>query len=147
MVDDLIESMGFEGRTLQRSHYPHEFPLKEVQSIARACAGGVVLGFEQTRVTAGITKPDTADERGIDEPIALPTPWNHLEAGILFGLGLPLLIFREAGVSGGIFDDGVTDVFVQRMPDGTAERWAEIRAATVSWQNEVLSHRVEAGFR
>ena len=47
--------------------------------------------------------------------IAFPTPWNQLEAGILFGLSLPLLVFRESNISGGIFDPGATDVFVQNM--------------------------------
>ena len=31
-------------------------------------------------------------------PISLLTPCNQLEAGILFGLKLPVLIFREADV-------------------------------------------------
>ena len=52
-----------------------------------------------------------------------------MEAGILFGLGLPLLVFRENGISGGIFDSGVTDVFVHRMPPPniTAEKRQEMR--------------------
>lgn len=48
-----------------------------------------------------------------------PSPWNHLESGILFGLHLPLLVFAEEGVSGGVFDRGVTDVFIHRMPSPT----------------------------
>jgi hypothetical protein len=47
-----------------------------------------------------------------------PTPWNQLETGILFALDLPLLVFREKGVSGGVFDHGVTDVFIHEMPTG-----------------------------
>jgi hypothetical protein len=48
--------------------------------------------------------------------VLFPTPWNHIEAGILHGLGLPLLVFAEDGISGGVFDRGVTDVFIHRMP-------------------------------
>jgi hypothetical protein len=61
-------------------------------------------------------KPGTGSEARQGPSIPFPTPWNQLEAGILFGLGLPLLIIRESGISGGIFDAGVTDVFIHHMP-------------------------------
>ena len=48
--------------------------------------------------------------------MSIPSPWNHLEAGILFGLRLPILIFRDTGITGGVFDPGVSDVFIHEMP-------------------------------
>jgi hypothetical protein len=39
-----------------------------------------------------------------------------LETGILFGLHLSVLVFREDGITGGIFDTGVSDVFIHPMP-------------------------------
>jgi hypothetical protein len=36
--------------------------------------------------------------------------------GILFGLRLPLLIFKEDGIEGGVFDPGISDAFVHNMP-------------------------------
>ncbi|MFY9959029.1 hypothetical protein [Bradyrhizobium sp.] len=65
-------------------------------------------------VQAGISKPGVQDKAMNDMP--LPTPWNHLEARILFSRRLPVLVFREKGISGGIFDEGVTDVFIHKMP-------------------------------
>ncbi|MFY1671972.1 hypothetical protein ACN27G_18665 [Plantactinospora sp. WMMB334] len=118
-VEKALRRSGLEPRTLGATDYPNDFPLKEVHAIGRHCSGGVILGFEQIRVTAGINKPGTPKEQKITEPLGIPTPWNQLEAGLLFGLGLPLIIFREQGVSGGIFDTGVTDVFLQPMPDGS----------------------------
>lgn len=108
-------------RALGRSDYPDDLPLREVLGIARHCAGGVILGFEQFRSTSGIRKPGTADAKSQDSDSSFPTPWNHLEAGILFGLGLPMLIFREPGISGGIFDPGVADIFVHHMPAAGAD--------------------------
>jgi len=37
------------------------------------------------------------------DTVSFPSPWNHLEAGILFGLRLPLPIFRESTILGGVF--------------------------------------------
>lgn len=114
----LLDEFNLEPRALGRSDYPAEFPLREVLIITRHCAGGLILGFEQFRATDGTWRRGTKGEKRLapKDFAAFPTPWNHLEAGILFGLGLPILIFRENGISGGVFDEGVTDVFIHRMP-------------------------------
>jgi hypothetical protein len=101
----LLDELNVEPRTLGRSDYPSDLPLREVLAIARHCAGGLILGFEQFRATAGVWKRGVGPTRGerklsAKELASFPTPWNHLEAGVLFGLGLPLLIFRDPHVSG-----------------------------------------------
>src|SRR5437588_11123037 len=93
-----LEDSGLEWRALGRSDYPTELPLREVLTIARHCAGGIILGFSQFRADSGVWKPDTPDQKSAVVPVSFPTPWNQLEAGILFSLGLPLLVFRETGI-------------------------------------------------
>ena len=117
--------------------------LKEVIQIARRCSGGIVLGFTQMMVQAGIQKPGVLDKPVIDMPY--PTPWNHLEAGILFSLRLPVLVFREEGISGGIFDEGVTDVFIHRMPTVAdfEKKAGSVRQVLMKWQARVRSHYYE----
>jgi hypothetical protein len=122
-------------RSLGRSDYPTELPLREVLVIAKHCAGGVILGFEQFRSMDGISKPGTAEEKRVRSAAPFPTPWNNLEAGILFGLGIPLLIFRDSGISGGIFDTGVTDVFIHPMP--TARGGDGLNEVFLKWQASV----------
>jgi hypothetical protein len=112
----MLESLNMEPRALGRTDYPTDLPLREILVIARHCSGGVILGFGQFTATAGTWKPGTREETPISAPAKFPTAWNHLEAGILFSLGRPLLVFREDGVTGGVFDPGVTDVFVHKMP-------------------------------
>jgi hypothetical protein len=46
-----LERAGVEPRALGRSDYPTELPLREVLIVARHCAGGVILGFEQFRIS------------------------------------------------------------------------------------------------
>lgn len=113
-----LDDLNLEPRALGRSDYPTEFPLREVLVIAKHCAGGLILGFEQFHATNGTWKRGTKEERQVPSKgsVLFPTPWNQLEAGILFGLELPVLIFREDGISGGVLDNGVTDVFVHKMP-------------------------------
>ena len=42
-----LDRNGLEARALGRSDYPTELPLREVLTIARHCAGGIILGFAQ----------------------------------------------------------------------------------------------------
>jgi hypothetical protein len=116
IIVDELKTLQFEARALGRSDYPADLPIREIYSLAAHCSGGIILGFSQFKTDTGIWKKDTSDESNQNGVISFPTPWNQLEAGILFGLSLPLLVFRESNISGGIFDPGAADVFVQNMP-------------------------------
>lgn len=65
-----LDSLNMEPRALGRSDYPTEFPLREVYVIAKHCSGGVILGFEQMRVTTGLSKPGTRGEKAINHKSA-----------------------------------------------------------------------------
>lgn len=137
-----LDRANLEPRALGRSDYPTELPLREVLLLARHCSGGVVLGFEQFQAASGVSKRGTADEKAVRSATQFPTPWNHLEAGILFGLQLPLLVFAEDGIAGGVFDRGVTDVFIHRMPAPAMSTSAKkaLSAVFQKWQASVRSH-------
>jgi len=135
IINQLIR-LGLENRALGQSDYPTESPLHEVYVLSKHCAGGIILGFEQFRADSCIVKPNTKSEIKLSLPKSFPTPWNQLEAGILFSLGLPLLIFKEPGISGGIFDEGVTDVFIHQMPKPsmTLNEKRALEAVFLKWQ-------------
>jgi hypothetical protein len=137
-----LKRFSLEPRALGRSDYPTEFPLREVLLLARHCSGGVILGFEQYRSLGGIQKPGAPEEKTHDGHVSIATPWNHLEAGILFGLHLPILIFREYGIEGGVFDPGVSDVFIHEMPTpaDTKSRKEALGEVFLKWQAEVRRH-------
>ena len=137
-----LDDNDLEPRALGRSDYPTELPLREVLLIARHCSGGVILGFEQCRADSGVLKPGTSAEKRVSTPLAFPSPWNHLESGILFGLRLPILVFREDGITGGIFDNGVSDVFVHPIPspDITGTAKAALKQVFQRWAGKVREH-------
>ena len=137
LVEDQLRRYDLEARSLGSSDYPKEYPLKEVLVIARQCSGGVILGFEQFRATKGQWLK--AKTKAISKPVPFPTSWNNLEAGILFGLRLPLLIFKEKEIAGGVFDTGVTDVYVHNMPKPgmPVSQQKGLREVFLSWQGSV----------
>lgn len=131
-----LTELNLEPRALGRSDYPADLPLREILVIARHCSGGVILGFNQFTATQGVYKPGSDGETPLNSPINFPTPWNHLEAGILFSLKKPLLVFKEEGISGGVFDPGVTDVFVHKMPSAGSKN-SELKEVFLKWRDKV----------
>lgn len=142
MVLRELSRQGLEPRALGRSDYPTDLPLREVSVIAKHCSGGVILGFEQFCATEGAWKRGTPEEKKASGPVLFPTAWNQLEAGILFGMRLPLLVFREPDVTGGIFDTGVTDAFIHVMPTDDISKASKAALADVfrKWQARVREH-------
>lgn len=138
-VMDELELLRLESRALGRSDYPADLPLREVHVLATHCSGGIILGFEQFHATSGTLKRGTPDEKSLSGEVVYPSMWNQLEAGVLYGLGLPLLVFREEKIEGGIFDIGVTDVFVHKMPTAKTSS-DELREIFLKWQARVREH-------
>ena len=92
--------------------------------------------LEQIFIEKGVRKKNTHDKKIIKEPIVLCTPWNQIEAGILFGLKLPLIIFKEKTIEGGIFDLGTSDLYVHTMPEARHNK-DELRHIILKWYGEV----------
>ena len=137
-----LERYELEPRALGRSDYPTDLPLREVYVIAKHCSGAVILGFEQFCANSGSWNRGVADRITVDKPVMFPTPWNHLEAGVMFGMGIPILVFREPEVTGGVFDNGVTDAFIHRMPtdkmdEGDRSGFTQV---FLKWQARVRDH-------
>ena len=143
VIQGMLDELHLEARALGRSDYPKDVPAKEVLTIARHCHGGVILGFEQFRATSGKWNVSEKEKQVPTrlKPLCVPTPWNQLEAGILFGLKLPLLIFREDNVHGGILDVGTTEVFVHPMPAArpSARKRTEVKEILLKWHAQVSS--------
>lgn len=98
---------------LGRTDYPNQAPLAAVRDLMARCDGVIVLGLRQLHVIDGVMKPRTAEQKQLRDTFS-PTPWNQLEAGVAFAMRLPLMLIREAGVEGGVFDAGNTDRFVHQ---------------------------------
>jgi hypothetical protein len=111
---ELVRSLELEPLSLGQSDYPIDAPLGEVVALARHCAGGLILGFSQMLIETATVRPETQDVHTV-VGVKQATPWNQLEAGVLYALGLPLLVFREAGIEGGVFDLGSTDLYLHGL--------------------------------
>jgi hypothetical protein len=117
-------------------------PLREVCVLASNCSGALILGFRQMEAVTLVRKPGTSAER-TDEHVLLPTPWNHLETGVVYALRLPILVIRERGVEGGVFDLGSSELFVNEIDVDTIDEgdtMAALADVIASWGAEVGTH-------
>ena len=142
----VLDSLDLERRALGRSDYPMDSPLREVVQLARRCSGGLILGFAQQEASKIVVGKGT-DSVKVFKELSLPSPWNNLEAGILYALKLPLLVFKEGDIAGGIFDLGTADAFIHRLPrvEEIGEKAAETRNILMNWQGKVRQHYYEWG--
>lgn len=114
-LEAIIKTRGLQISSLGSKQYSNKAPLLGVHELMNDCEGAVIIGLKQIEVQQCIEKEGTDKESRDRKGFFLPTPWNNLEAGIAFALDLPLLIIREKGVEGGIFDVGVTDKFIHQI--------------------------------
>lgn len=142
VIHRLVKRYKLEWRALGRSDYPNDLPLKEVLRMVKHCSGGIILGFEQFRATKGISKRGSPNKKTLKKPTSFPTPWNQLEAGMLFSAQVPTMIFRESDVSGGVFDIGSSEVFIHQMPTGSMTREAldDLDSVFQNWVARVRRH-------
>lgn len=133
----LLSDRGFTPRTLGQTDFPNESPLNAVRTVLNECSGAIVLGLRQTFVEVGLHKAHTRHESPL-RGCYFPTSWNQIEGGMAFTLGLPLLILKEEGVAGGIFEVGSTDRFIHQA-DLNADYFKSDRFLQPfnAWQSEV----------
>ena len=131
----LLVSMGLTPRTLGKTDYPTRTPLDEVIELLDQCAGAVILGYPQIWISTGRIR-----NRAIEGELLLPTEWNHIEAGLAFARGLPILVIHHTGVVRGIFDRGATSSFLYER-DLSYDGWPlaeDVQGAITKWRNDCL---------
>jgi hypothetical protein len=92
------------------------------------------LGIPQIEVEAGAVKGEP-----LKEIMLLSTEWNHIEAGLAYARGIPLLVIHHVGVYRGIFDKGAFSGFLYEK-DLTRPGWPvseDIRGAVATWKSRL----------
>jgi hypothetical protein len=97
------------------------------------------MALRQLHVSKGAWRSGTAEAREIQD-VALPTTWNHVEAGTAAIAGMPTLFVVEEGVIGGLFDLGDAGHVVTSIDLARPDR-ERSRNAAVHWCHSVREAR------
>ena len=130
----LLTSHGINPRTIGQTDFPSKSPMDGVIELLKECEGAIILGYPQMEIKSAIIKGNP-----ITNPFCLGTEWNHIEAGLAYALGLPLLVIHDTSVVRGIFDRGVLNSFLYQK-DFKDPSWplsAEIIGSITKWKTEL----------
>jgi hypothetical protein len=91
-------------------------PLKAVRRLMLESNGLITIALARTFIEKGTgnyrTDVDKMTEYALDGKY-LTSPWAHIEAAMAYQLGLPILIFRQAGViADGLLEKGVAGTYM-----------------------------------
>jgi hypothetical protein len=134
-----LRSRGLTPWTLGRANYDFRSPLRAIRESMEGCAGAVIVGLGRRFHPVGI---DRYGSHEATEKVDFwcSTPWSHLEAGMAYQIGLPLLILKDRAIlAEGILDQAVGEYLVyafelERECKGFSK---ELRETIAAWSREV----------
>lgn len=114
-----LDSRGLAPRTLGVTDYDADAPLKAIRRLMLECNGLITIALARTYIEKGIGnyRADDATIRAVPlDGTYLTSPWSHIEAAMAYQIGLPVLIFREAGVvADGLLEKGVVGTYMPEV--------------------------------
>ncbi len=114
-VCDYLESRGIAARTLGVTDYDMQEPLTAIRRLLLESNGLITIALRRSHIKEGIGKPssDTGQASYSLNDTWLSSPYCQIEPAMAFQIGLPILIFREAGViAEGMLEKGVTGTYL-----------------------------------
>lgn len=141
-TQSLLRANGFNPRTVGRTDFESEKPLKTILDVMQECRGTVVIAFERIHFERG-TELAGGENATALENVSLPTVWNQIEAGMAYALGHPLLAIAESRLRNeGLLEKGY-DWFVE---------WVELDIPSLEERNfteafKAWKKRVESASR
>jgi hypothetical protein len=120
-VEELLKEYHLQPRTIGRTDFTTEKPLKKILSVMKSCSGTVIIAFERFNYEHGVELRGGPEETSLTN-VSLPTVWNQVEAGMAYALNHPLLAIAETNLHNeGLLEDGY-DWFIN---------WVELTPASL----------------
>ena len=134
--EKFIKKDGFRARRLGQTDFNSKPPLMAIIEIIDDCCGAIILGYPQLEFHHQVKRSTKIQA---SSGYVLPTPWNQIEGALAYRSHSPVMVVAHNGVSGGIFDYGVTGEFVLSV-DLSAKDWfiqRPFRQLFTDWKKRV----------
>src|SRR5712692_10114879 len=80
-IEALFVKNGLAPRTVGRTSFSSEQPLRHVSNLMDQCSGTVIVAFERTFIGNGLDRRGSANPQPLAD-VKLPTVWNQIEAAM-----------------------------------------------------------------
>jgi hypothetical protein len=133
LIEAQLMSHGLNPTNLGKQNWNYKSPMKPISDLMRTCKGAIIIGLERYHSYIGYEKEKI---ESIHRYVS--TPWIHIEAGMAYQTGLPLLILKEKKlVAEGILDPNISEYFVfefeiEKMQKELA---ANLKQVIASWND------------
>ncbi|HZX74382.1 MAG TPA: hypothetical protein VFE57_08180 [Cyclobacteriaceae bacterium] len=126
-IEQYLLGRGFMPRTLGRTDYNMTAPLTAIRRLMLESNGIITVALRKTVIEKGTLKPESDLDVSADVSGQwLTSPWCHIEVAMAYQIGLPILIFREKGVTDdGILQKGISGVYLPEFDLSSEEDYLE----------------------
>ena len=148
-VERLLTEHDLSPVTLGRSDYDLNAPLEAIRRLMVSSCGLICIGFRRTYIERGADRPtsDKGESESSRDGTWLTSSYSQIEPAMAYQIGLPILLWREAGVMDeGVFDRGAMGLSMPVFdlddpPDLSTARWRQPLREWVDLVRAVFRHR------
>ncbi|MGV3598249.1 MAG: hypothetical protein ACO1PI_10305 [Bacteroidota bacterium] len=137
LIHEELKKYDLNPTNLGKSNWSFKSPLQPIKELMGTCKAAVIIGMERHHSYIGYEK----NSKEIIHKFT-STPWNHIEAGMAYQAGLPLLILKEHKIyPEGILDPLISEYFVFEFDEKKHYKLLpnEIIEGIKSWANFIRS--------
>jgi len=140
-VESFLREHGYTPRTVGRTDFSYEKPLKKISEVMQDCSGTIVIALERIHIDSGTEFRESKRKTALDN-VNLPTVWNQIEATMAYMLGQPLLAIVDTNLrSEGLLEIGY-DWYVKLVDlDPTGLYSPDFLKVFNAWEKQVAAYR------
>lgn len=112
LIELELRNHGLNPTNLGKNNWSFISPLKPIKDLMNTCVAAIIIGLERHHSFIGYEKEFSKESKELIHKYS-SSPWIHIEAGMAYYAGLPILILKENKVyTEGILDPQISDSFV-----------------------------------
>ena len=140
-IEDRLRAENLIPNTVGRNKFSADSPLKAINELMDECSGALIIALERTYFPSGIEKRGGPNESLIHES-KLPTPWNQIEAAMIYSKGQPLMLIIEEGLKNEwLLENGHNWHITRLKPEIASLTTLEFNGVLSSWKNKVKEYQ------
>lgn len=144
LLKDFLLKLNLNPVNLGSNNWSYQKPLRPIKDLIHSSKGAILVGLVRHHSYIGYEKEGTPDQTELIHKYST-SPWIHIEGGMAYQAGLPILTLKESQVyAEGILDPNNTESYIYNfnLREDLTTLPEEIKQIIESWADTVL--RIES---
>lgn len=125
---------------LGKKNWSYKSPLNPIRELMSTCSAALIIGLERHHSYIGYDNETSTEKRSELIHKITTSPWVHIEAGMAYQAGLPLLILKDKKVfAEGILDAQISEYKVFDFDLGRQSKQisSDLKGMIAKWASDV----------